>query len=137
MWWWMYSLAPPLVGSMVLVNLATRDVLLNTGNRQRAQKIRQNPLYRGIDRLLHSFYWWLQGQGTKTVLQVSLQPLWLLARVGVTLLVVMLVILLPIHPLFWLAVGDWVYGQALDQRRRQRFLRSQRRSILPAAIQQS
>jgi patatin-related protein len=130
------------IPGMVLVNLATRgvlvlrDVLLNTGNRQRAQKIRRNPIYKGIDRLLHSFYWWLQGQGTKTVLQVALQPLRLLWRVVVTLLLVILVILLPLHPLFWIALGAgaWIYGQALDQRRRQRFLCSQRRLTLPGFI---
>jgi patatin-related protein len=130
------------IPGMVLVNLATRgvlvlrDVLLNTSNRQRAQKIRQNLVYRGIDRLLHGFYWWLQSQGTKAVLRVALQPLRLLGRALMTLLLVVLVILLPVHPAFWMALGAgaWIYGQALEQRHRQRFLRRQRRLTLPGVI---
>jgi patatin-related protein len=130
------------IPGMALINWATRavlilrDLLLQTDHLQLAPKIRLPLGYRSLDRLLHNCYWWLQGQGTKKVLKISLQPLLIWAKIAATFTTVLLVVLLPLHPLVWLTGGtlSWLAGHHLERRRRKRFLRGQRLLSLPASI---
>jgi patatin-related protein len=119
--------------------LALRDIFVNFGGKRRFEKLRQNSLYRlvGIkgDRLLQAWYWWLQSQGTKLVLKISFQPLRLLLRVFLVLLLILSVLLSTGNPLIWLVVDvmslvgwlvaqkrSWMYRQQRRPRRFQKLL---------------
>jgi patatin-related protein len=114
------------IPGMVLVNLTTRavlvakDLLLNFGSRQRADKVRQNLGYRVADRLLHNFYWWLQSQATKTVLQVSLQPFRFAGLVAIGFFSTLLTFALGGSVLIWLAIALGCLGLSYWQVRRRR-----------------
>jgi hypothetical protein len=109
--------------------LALRDIFVNFGGQRFSEKLRQNTLYRLVgtkgDRLLQAWYWWLQSQGTKLVLKISLQPLRLLLRGLLVLLLMLAVLLSTFNPLVWLVVGlvslgGWAVAQQRSWMYRQR-----------------
>jgi patatin-related protein len=119
--------------------LALRDIFVNFGGQRRSEKLRQNALYRLVgtkgDRLLQAWYWWLQSQGTKLVLKISFQPLRLLLRGLLVLLLILSVLLSTYNSLIWLVVAvmslvgwavvqqrSWMYRQQHRPRQFQKLL---------------
>jgi patatin-related protein len=103
--------------------LALRDGLVKFWGKRRVDQTSKNSVYRSLglksDRLLQDWYWWLQSQGTKLVLKISLRPLRLMLRSLLVMVLILAVLLTTFNPWWWVVVElVSLVSWGLAQRRR-------------------
>jgi patatin-related protein len=105
--------------------LALQDLFVNLLGKLRVDESRRNTSYRLVNRLirnlvnqlLDSWYWWLQSRGIKLVLKTAQQPLRLLGRWILAVVLGLSVVLTTFNPLIWLVLGlmTWLSWGVLTQ----------------------